>query len=117
MKTLLRLFRLREFLAFAREFFVIASRIRSVLIALVLLIGLGGWLLTKVESLPFWDGQYLAFVTALTIGYGDLSPGTFLGKVVCIALGVIGMIWIGMVVGVASVALKKTVENEQAWPE
>lgn len=111
MKLVSNILRTREFLAFCREFFSIASQVRSVLVALILLIGIGGWILSNVESIPFWDGQYLAFVTALTIGYGDLSPTGDFGKVLCIVLGVIGMVWIGLVVGVASVALRRSVEE------
>tara|TARA_R110002096_G_scaffold61443_1_gene152703 strand:- start:561 stop:926 length:366 start_codon:yes stop_codon:yes gene_type:complete len=111
MKAILKILRLREFLSFSREFFFIASQIRGVLLALVLLIGIGGWILTKVEATAFWDGQYLAFVTALTIGYGDFAPVEPLGKIICIALGVVGMIWVGLIVGVASVALKRSVQR------
>ena len=111
MSTLRRIFRVRDFLQFCREFFQIASRIRGVLFTLILLIAAGGWLLARLESIPFWDGQYLAFVTALTIGYGDVSPTLPLPKVICILLGVIGMIWVGLIVGVASVAVRRTVET------
>ena len=61
---------------------------------------------------PSGTAQYLAFVTALTIGYGDLSPESAPGKFVCIALGIIGMIWVGLIVGVASVAVRRTVETK-----
>ena len=104
-----RVFRSREFIAFSKELFRITSSIRSVLVALTILIGAGGVLLQQVESLSFWDGQYLAFVTALTIGYGDVTPDSAMGKVACIALGVIGMIAMGLVVGAASVALRNAV--------
>ncbi len=106
---LYRLIRLREFRSFTWEFFRIVSKIRSVLVVLVLLIAIGGWVLARVESLGFWDGQYLAFVTALTIGYGDLSPSDPLGKIICIALGMIGMVWMGLIVGVATAAVERSV--------
>ena len=112
MKLFHRVFRTRPFLRFSREFFRIASEIRSVLISLILLIALGGWALSKLESLDFRDGQYLAFVTALTIGYGDLSPESYPGKLICILLGVVGMVWIGLIVGVASVAVGSIVKTQ-----
>ena len=84
---------------------------------LVLLIAGGGWLLARWESLPFWEGQYLAFVTALTIGYGDITPTQPLSRILCIALGIVGMVWIGLVVGSASVALRRTIEEERAPEE
>jgi voltage-gated potassium channel len=106
---LYRLICLREFQSFTWEFLRIVSKIRSVLVVLILLIALGGWVLARVESLGFWDGQYLAFVTALTIGFGDLFPSDPTGKIICIVLGMIGMIWMGLIVGVASAAVKRSV--------
>ena len=110
-------FRFREFLVFSREFIRLVSQVRGVLMTLVLLIAGGGWLLGRWESLPFWEGQYLAFVTALTIGYGDVTPSEPLSRLLCIALGIVGMVWIGLVVGSASVALRRTIEEEQALGE
>jgi voltage-gated potassium channel len=105
--------RFHELQSFTREFFGIVLKIRSVLLVLVGLIAIGGWMLALVESLDFWEGQYLAFVTALTIGYGDLIPNDPLGKIICIFLGVLGMIWVGMIVAVSSIALKRSVETEE----
>ena len=105
--------RLQEFRRFSREFGRVVSDVRSVLFSLILLIVLGGVVLFVVEELTFWEGQYLAFVTSLTIGYGDLSPSAPVGRVVCIVLGVVGMVWMGLVVGLASVALRRTVDAEQ----
>ena len=110
-------FRFREFLVFSREFILLVSQVRGVLMTLVLLIFTGGWLLARWEGLPFWEGQYLAFVTALTIGYGDVTPTESLSRILCIALGVVGMVWIGLVVGSASVALRRTIEEEKGPEE
>ncbi len=107
-----RVLRVSEFLIFSRFFLWIASQIRGVLLALLIMIIVGGWLLAKIEGMGFLDGQYLAFVTALTIGYGDVTPKTGLGKICSILLGVVGMIYIGLIVGVASHAVRKTFESE-----
>ncbi len=114
MRLLLKCLNFREFSLFTREFFHLAVQVRGVLFALILLIGLGGWGLAKTESFSFWEGQYLAFISALTIGYGDFTPDSSPGRVICVALGVVGMIWIGLVVGIASVALRRAVEQERA---
>jgi voltage-gated potassium channel len=114
---LFKLIRFDELQSFTRESFRIFSKIRSVLLILVVLIAIGGLALARVESLEFWDGQYLAFVTALTIGYGDLIPQDPLGKIICILLGFIGMIWVGLIVGVASVAVKRSTDPQPTRPE
>jgi voltage-gated potassium channel len=102
-----------EFIGFCRGCLGIAASVRAVLTALLLLIVAGGWLLNRVESLGFWEGQYLAFITALTIGYGDITPATPVGKVTSIVLGVIGMVAMGLVVGIASVALRQVMERKE----
>ena len=109
-----RVFGSEEFIGFCKGWLGIAASVRAVLVALLLLIVAGGWLLYRVESMSFWDGQYLAFVTALTIGYGDITPDTPLGKVTSIVLGVIGMVVMGLVVGIASVALRQVMERKKA---
>lgn len=108
----IHILRSTEFLEFCRQFSRIISMMRSVLGALLLKIVIGGWILHLVEKLGFWDAQYLAFVTALTIGYGDLSPSNPLGRITCILLGIVGMILMGLIVGAASVALRRTVVSE-----
>lgn len=112
MKLINRVFRTEQFLKFSREFFRIAWEIRSVLVSLIVLISLSGCALSGLESLDFRDGQYLAFVTALTIGYGDLSPESYPGKLICILIGVVGMVCMGLIVGVASVAVGSTIEPQ-----
>ena len=102
-----------EFIGFFKGCLGIAASVRTVLAALLLMIVAGGWLLYRVESMNFWDGQYLAFVTALTIGYGDISPATPVGKVTSIVLGVIGMVAMGLVVGIASAALREVIEKKR----
>ena len=102
-----------EFIGFCKGFLGIVALVRAVLVALLLLIAAGGWLLHRVEALGFWAGQYLGFVTALTIGYGDITPATPVGKITSIVLGVIGMVAMGLVVGIASVALREVIEKKR----
>lgn len=113
MLKFLHFLRIREFLVFSRELLRIASEIRGVLITLFLLIVIGGCVFSRVEPMNFWNGQYLAFVTALTIGYGDLAPHTPAGRLTSIVLGLIGMVAVGLVVGAASVAVRRTFEIER----
>lgn len=43
---------------------------------------LGGLSFALLEDRSIGDGLWWAVVTALTIGYGDLSPGTGIGRIV-----------------------------------
>lgn len=62
---------------------------------------LGGVIIHAVEPDmgSLGDGLWWSLVTATTVGYGDLSPGTPVGRVVAGFLMVIGIGTIGMVTG------------------
>jgi hypothetical protein len=49
---------------------------------------------------------YFAFVTGLTIGYGDLAPTTALSRFLAIVIGLTGIVFSGLVVGLAVRALQ-----------
>jgi len=66
-----------------------------------------GVVISIVEKIDFWNAQYLSFVTALTIGYGDLTPHTPFGKIICIILAIIGMVFIGIMTAAAIKSIEK----------
>ena len=66
---------------------------------------LGALAFQVFEGLGFGQALYLAFITALTIGYGDIAPITAAGKVTSVVLGLLGLFFIGLVVGIATRAL------------
>jgi hypothetical protein len=47
-----------------------------VILLLVALVVAGAGVVTLVEKMPFGDTLYFAFVTGLTIGYGDIVVKT-----------------------------------------
>ena len=61
-----------------------------------------------VEKMPFGDALYFSFVTGLTIGYGEIVAKTVLGRVVALLIGLIGIIFTGMVVAVAVRAVQES---------
>jgi uncharacterized membrane protein len=61
-----------------------------------------------VEKMPFGDALYFSFVTGLTIGYGEIVAKTVLGRVVALLIGLIGIIFTGMVVAVAVRAIQES---------
>ena len=58
---------------------------------LILLIagGMFYWLEPSIDS--YWDGLWLAFVTGMTIGYGDVVPTTGATRIVAAGIGLIGV--------------------------
>jgi len=76
-----------------------------------MLMVIGAAIIAFVEKMPFGDALYFSFVTGLTIGYGEIVVKTFLGRMVAILIGLIGIIFTGMVVAIAVRALQKTFEE------
>ena len=73
----------------------VANRIWLILGIYVLSLLGGAAVFAAVEGKTFADGLWWAAVTALTIGYGDLTPVTAVGR----AAGVLfGHFWIFMVI-------------------
>lgn len=57
--------------------------------------------------------MYLSFITAFTIGYGDITPVTIIGRVLSVIIGLIGIIFTGLVVAIATRALVSTIQEEK----
>lgn len=89
------------FLRFSWHFWRATWRLKSVFIALLLLIVAGAGLITYTEQLSFGEALYFAFVTGLTVGYGDIAAVTAVGRMISIFLGIIGIMFTGLVVAVA----------------
>ena len=104
---------------FTFHFFEIVWHLRSVIFALIAFIVIGAGVITFVEKIPFGDALYFSFVTGLTIGYGEIVAKTVLGRVVALLIGLISIIFTGMVVVIAMRAVQKSFEKGrhpfEAW--
>jgi len=76
----------------------ILSGLLLVILALGVVAGL-------IEGWSLQESIYFSFVTGLTIGYGDFSPKTLLGRGLSIGIGVCGILLTGLVAAVAVKAL------------
>ncbi|TWU37461.1 potassium channel family protein [Novipirellula artificiosorum] len=101
--------RIRAFGDFIRLFVRYGLHVREVLVGLLMLLVLGGVAISYLEDIPLDRAIYFAFITGLSIGYGDITPKTGMGCVVSIGIGIIGMIFVGMTVAVATQALADTI--------
>lgn len=59
----------------------------------------------QAEGRHLSDSFYFVFVTAGTIGYGDIAPSTAMGKVIAFVAWVFGLMLIGWVVSLFQVAI------------
>ncbi len=102
----------RSFLRyFFQHFMRVVWYLRSLYVVLIGSILIGGVAVAAMEKISFGDAVYFAFITGLTVGYGDLVPHTGIGRFISVLLGLIGIIFTGLVVGGATHAVQK------AWAE
>lgn len=100
----------------------VANRMWLIFIIYLLSIACSAVLFSFFEAKSLWDGMWWSIVTALTIGYGDLSPATVAGRMTGIIFGhfwifgIIPMI-IGNIVSKILEDKNKFTNAEQEWQE
>ena len=81
-------------------------------VLLILIAGLG--LIVGIrEGWSIQESEYFAFVTGLTIGYGDFAPKTLLGRVLAIGIGLCGLLLTALLAAVAVKALTAAAEEKE----
>ena len=68
------------------------------MLTLVLVILLLGYLAGKREGWSRFDSFYWAFVTATTVGYGDLRPIKRKSKMISVVTAILGLLTMGIVI-------------------
>jgi hypothetical protein len=86
------------------------STIISVITVLGLVIG-------YVEGWGALDGVYFAFVTGLTIGYGDLVPKHDISRVLALWIGFNGILMTALFAGVSVRAIEAAVQKTKKNPQ
>jgi voltage-gated potassium channel len=92
-----------------RDFFTahlgLLYELSGVLLILALIIFLSGILLVRFDKMSLEDAIYFAFITAFTVGFGDVTPKSRGARLVTVFLALFGLIFVGIVVAVAVHAL------------
>ena len=99
------------FRQFVFHFCKILWTVRIVILGLFSFIIIGAWIISIAENISFGDSCYFAFVTGLTIGYGDIVPITITGRVVALFIGWIGIIYTGIMVAAAVISLREVYDK------
>lgn len=77
------------------KFFFEINGLKYMVFASLFCIVIGGVAIHFVEGMSVFDGIWWSFVTATTVGYGDISPSTAAGRVIAAILMIVGIGLIG----------------------
>ena len=95
------------FFQFNKHFLHAVWSVKSVFLSLIGLIVFGAYLISATEAKSFGEALYFASVTGLTVGYGDMVATTAVGRVISVLIGLVGILFTGLVVAVAVHALQR----------
>ena len=98
----------------AVRFFISHHLFNVLLIILVVYVTLSSVLLVIFDSAfnSIWDGFWFSVVTATTVGYGDITPETSIGKALGILTIIVGIIFVSVFTAYLS-----SVYNEKSYEE
>ncbi|MDR3412083.1 MAG: potassium channel family protein [Formivibrio sp.] len=88
-------------ITFLKEFGVGLWLSLPLLLSLGAAIALLGQVAGKKEGWSRFDSFYWSFVTATTVGYGDIRPVNRASKVIALAIALIGLTMTGILIAVA----------------
>lgn len=91
---------------FLRNAWTCLQHVRGLLITLIGVVAAGAVIFSWVEGIDLADSAYFSLITALTIGYGDIQPITGAGRAISVVIGFAGLLTTGLVVGIATHALR-----------
>jgi len=84
--------------------------ILSALLGLIVVLGL---VVGRLEHWSIQESIYFAFVSGLTIGYGDLAPKLLLTRVLAILIGICGVLVTAIVAAIAVKALTASTHDDK----
>ena len=71
------------------------------LFTLGLVITILGQIVGRTEGWPRFDSFYWSFITATTVGYGDLRPTKVASRLIAIFIGLLGLTFTGIIIAIA----------------
>ncbi|MBW2663236.1 MAG: two pore domain potassium channel family protein [Deltaproteobacteria bacterium] len=60
-----------------------------------------GQIVGRIESWKKFDALYWSFITATTVGYGDIRPSSRTSKALSVIIALTGLIFTGIIVAIA----------------
>ncbi|MBQ0719353.1 MAG: two pore domain potassium channel family protein [Gammaproteobacteria bacterium] len=92
--------------------FLIATYLLTPLLAfLVVLVIVLGQVVGRIENWSKFNAFYWSFITALTVGYGDLRPSRHSTKLLSILIATLGIMFTGVIVGITVAAASNALNS------
>jgi voltage-gated potassium channel len=88
-------------ITFLKEFSVGLWLTFPLLLSLALMITLLRQFVGRKEGWSHFDSFYWSFITATTVGYGDLRPARKASKIIAIIMAFLGLLMTGILIAVA----------------
>ncbi len=85
---------------FINFFFLAIYFIAPLIILLSSIIVFLGLLVGRIESWNNFDALYWSFITAMTVGYGDIKPSRKSSKTLSIIISLVGIMLFGIIVAI-----------------
>lgn len=86
---------------FIKQFFLGLSLTSPLLLSLAAVITLLGQAVGRGEGWTRFDSVYWSFITATTVGYGDIRPVKQRSRILAILIAFLGLVLSGIVIAVA----------------
>ena len=103
-------------ITFVKLFYWAVCLVAPLLVSLGFLIIVLGQIVCHVEKWEKFDGLYWSFITAITVGYGDIRPLKKVSKALSVFIALVGVVFTGIIIAVAlntaSIALEKHIDEQ-----
>ena len=86
---------------FLKEFFFDLWLTSPLLLSLAVVVTVLGQIVGKTEGWSPFESFYWSFITATTVGYGDVRPTKKWARILAIAIALIGLTFTGILVALA----------------
>jgi len=96
---------------FIRLFFLGLYFIGPVLLIFIFIVFILGQIVGRIEFWNRFDAFYWSFITAFTVGYGDMRPVKKGSKIISMFIALIGIIFTGIIVAITIVAVTRSFEE------
>ena len=121
---LFRFFRVFKLIRYSKTMIIISNVIRkvksqllAVLILIIVYIFVSAMLVFQLEPTlfgTFFDALYWATISITTIGYGDISPVTLIGRMITMISALVGMAVIALPTGIITAAYMNEITRKKS---